>query len=149
MRLTAHVDYALRAMIELAAAEEPTVSSETLARRQDIPSKFLESILADLRRAGLVRSQRGADGGYRLARPASEISLADVIRALQGELANIRGERPEEVEYQGAARPLQEVWIAVRASERAVLEGVTLADIAANELPEVVTRWTAAPEAWR
>jgi Rrf2 family protein len=149
MRLSAQVDYALRAMVELAAASSPPVSADALARSQGIPGKFLEAIMGDLRRAGLVRSQRGPVGGYRLARPAEEISLADVIRAIQGELANVRGERPEDVTYQGASTALQEVWIALRASERAVLETVSLAATVTGELPEVVTRWTGVPEAWR
>jgi Rrf2 family protein len=149
MRLSAQVDYALRAMVELAAAADPPVSADALARSQGIPGKFLEAIMGDLRRAGLVRSQRGAVGGYRLARPAEEISLADVIRAIQGELANIRGERPEDVTYQGASTALREVWIALRASERSVLETVTLSAIVSGELPEVVTRWAGVPEAWR
>lgn len=148
MRLSARVDYALRAAVELAAATDPPVSRDALADAQGIPAKFLEAILRDLRGAGIVRSQRGATGGYRLGRPASEISLADVIRAVDGELANVRGERPEDLSYRGSAEALQEVWIALRASERAVLETVTLADVAAADLPEVVRRWTGQPEAW-
>jgi Rrf2 family protein len=148
MRLSARVDYALRATLELAAAAEPPVPREDIARAQGIPGKFLEAILRDLRGAGIVRSQRGAVGGYRLAREADEITLADVIRAVDGELANVRGERPEDLEYEGTAAALQEVWIALRASERAVLESVTLANVIAGDLPEEVRRWTARPEAW-
>jgi Rrf2 family protein len=110
-----------------AAASTPTV--EQLSAAQRIPNKYLESILGELRRDGLLRSQRGPEGGYRLARPAAQISIADVIRALDGELANVRGSRPENLEYIGAAATLQEVWIALRASERAILESVTLADV--------------------
>jgi Rrf2 family protein len=147
MRLSARVDYALRAVSELAAANAPR-TVEQLSTAQLIPNKYLESILGELRRGGLLRSQRGPDGGYRLARPASEISIADVIRALDGELANVRGSRPENLEYIGAAAPLQEVWIALRASERAILEGVTLAHVADGKLPKPVEALVANPSAW-
>ena len=147
MRLSARVDYALRALSELAAADAPrTVDQLSLA--QQIPNKYLESILGELRRGGLLRSQRGPDGGYRLARPAAEISIADIIRALDGELANVRGSRPEHLEYVGAAAPLQEVWIALRASERLILEGVTLAHVAAGQLPQSVATLASNPAAW-
>ena len=147
MRLSARVDYALRAMAELAAAAAPRTVDQ-LATAQRIPSKYLENILGELRRGGLLRSQRGPDGGHRLARPPSEISIADVIRALDGELANIRGNRPEELAYIGAAAPLQQVWIALRASERVILEGVTLAHIVSGEMPEQVAALVANPAAW-
>lgn len=147
MRLSARVDYALRAMAELAAANSPR-TVEQLAAAQNIPNKYLESILGELRRGGLLRSQRGPDGGYRLARPAGEISIAAVIRALDGELANVRGSRPEHLEYVGAAAPLQEVWIALRASERSILESVTLAHVADATLPDAVTALVANPSAW-
>ena len=147
MRLSARVDYALRAMAELAAAEGPRTVDQ-LAAEQRIPSKYLENILGELRRGGLLRSQRGPDGGHRLARPAAEISIADVIRALDGELANVRGNRPEDLAYTGAAAPLQEVWIALRASERAILEGVTLADVASGQMPGSVAALVANPAAW-
>jgi Rrf2 family protein len=148
MRLSARVDYALRALSELAAADAPrTVDQLSLA--QQIPNKYLESILGELRRGGLLRSQRGPDGGYRLARAAAEISIADVIRALDGELANVRGSRPEHLEYVGAAASLQEVWIALRASERLILEGVTLAHVASGQLPTAVAELVANPAAWR
>jgi Rrf2 family protein len=149
MRVSAKVDYALRAGAELAGAGEGPVKGERIAQAQQIPVKFLENILLDLRHAGLVHSQRGADGGYWLARPAEEISLADVIRAVEGPIANVRGVRPEQVEYDGAARPLQDVWVALRASMRAVLEDVTLADLAAGRLPAVVADLTSDPEAWQ
>ena len=119
MRISARADYALRAAAELAAAGGGPVKGDALATSQSIPHKFLENILADLRHARLVRSQRGADGGYWLAQPAEEISLADVIRAVEGPLASVRGEAPEDVEYPGAAEHLQDIWIAVRASVRA------------------------------
>lgn len=149
MRLSARVDYALRAALELAnaGAGEP-VTADRLARSQQIPPKFLENILVQLRRAGLVRSQRGPVGGHWLARPAGEISLADVIRAVDGPLANVRGERPEQVDYVGAARSLQNVWIALRASERAILETVTLESVVNDALPPQVLQLLQAPEAW-
>ncbi|GAA4210271.1 RrF2 family transcriptional regulator [Actinocatenispora rupis] len=148
MRLSARVDYALRAAAELAAAAEGPVTSEQLARSQEIPPKFLEHILNQLRRAGLVRSQRGPVGGYWLARPAEQISLADIIRAVDGPLLGVRGERPERVDYTGAARPLQEVWIALRASERSILETVTLGHVVAGELPPDVRALTEDERAW-
>jgi Rrf2 family protein len=144
MRLSARADYALRAAIELAAAQEGHVTAEQLAQAQHIPGKFLETILTHLRRSGLVRSQRGPDGGFWLARPANEISLADIIRQLLG----VRGERPENVTYPGAAEPLQRVWIALRANERAVLETVTLQDIVSGKLPEAIQLLTDSPQAW-
>lgn len=149
MRVTAKVDYALRAVLELAAAGEGPVKGERIAQAQDIPLKFLENILLELRHHGLVQSQRGAEGGYWLSRPAEEITLAEVIRAVEGPLANVRGERPESVEYTGPAAPLQEVWIAMRANLRAVLDAVTLADVASGRLPEAVGAITADPEAWQ
>ncbi len=149
MRLSARVDYALRAAAELASAPVGhPVKGEVIATAQGIPAKFLENILLQLRRAGLVRSQRGAEGGYWLARGAADISLADIIRALDGPLANVRGERPEDVDYVGAAAALQEVWIALRANERAILECVSLADIAAGTLPARVTELAGDPLAW-
>ena len=149
MRVSAKVDYAVRAGAELAAdADGGPVKGDRIAQAQSIPLKFLENILLDLKHAGLVQSQRGAEGGYWLARPAEEISLADVIRAVEGPIANVRGLRPEQVEYGGAAEPLRDVWIAVRANLRAVLETVTLADVAAGRLPEDVARIAANPDAW-
>lgn len=149
MHVSAKADYAVRAMAELAAAGARTVRREQLATAQHIPIKFLGNILQQLKTAGLVDAQRGADGGYRLALAADQITLADVIRAVDGPLANVRGERPEVVTYEGVAAPLREVWIAVRASLRNVLEQVTLADVAANRLPPVVHELAANPRAWR
>jgi Rrf2 family protein len=149
VRLTARADYALRAAAELAAAAPAQMKAAELARAQDIPPKFLENILLDLKHAGLVQSQRGTEGGYWLAKDPAEISLADVIRAVEGPIANVRGERPEQVEYPGVAEPLREVWIAVRGNLRAVLETVTLADIAAGRLPDEVSRIAADPDAWQ
>jgi Rrf2 family protein len=129
VRVTAKVDYALRALTELAAAPPGPMKGERLAAAQAIPLKFLENILLDLRHAGIVASQRGAEGGYSLARPADEISVADVIRALEGPIASIRGVRPEHAQYTGAASALGDLWIELRTSMRGVLEGTTLADL--------------------
>ena len=129
MRVSAKVDYALRALLELAASPPGPVPAERLSTAQAIPPKFLENILLELRRAEIVVSQRGVEGGYRLARPADEISVADVIRALEGPIASVRGVRPEEIEYTGPARSLQPLWVELRASMREVLEGTTLADL--------------------
>ena len=148
LRLSARADYALRAAIELAAAESTHLTADQLAQAQRIPGKFLEAILTQLRRAGLVRSQRGPEGGFWLARDASEISLADIIRAIDGPLVGVRGERPERVDYTGAAMPLQAVWIALRANERAILEEVTLAHIVAGKLPDRIQLLTEDPRAW-
>lgn len=148
MRLSARVDYALRAAAELAAAGERPVTAVQLANAQQIPPKFLENILAQLRRAGLVRSQRGPEGGYWLARTADKIALADIIRAVDGPLVGVRGERPEHVGYRGAAQSLQKVWIALRASERSILEQVTLEHLADGRLPDPVQRLAEDPRAW-
>jgi len=147
VRISAKADYAVRASLELAAAGGP-VKGDALATAQSIPIKFLENILIELRHAGIVRSQRGPEGGYWLAKPANEIAVADVIRAVEGPLASVRGESPEELEYSGAAESLQAVWIALRSNLRAVLETVTLADIVGHKLPKDVERLTKAPEAW-
>jgi Rrf2 family protein len=148
MRVSAKADYAIRAAVELAAAGEGPVKGERIAKAQRIPSNFLENILADLRNAGIVGSRRGAEGGYWLARPAEEVSLADVIRAVDGPLANVRGVRSDELEYEGSAKALEQVWIAVRASLRGVLERVSLADVARGELPDHVRQLAADPDAW-
>ena len=129
MRISAKVDYALRATIELAAVAPGQIKGEQLAASQAIPHKFLENILADLRNGGIVASQRGAEGGYRLARPADQITIADVIRVVEGPIASVRGERPDQVVYQGTAVPLRDVWIELRAAMRGVLEQTTLADL--------------------
>ncbi len=132
MRISAKVDYALRASIELAAAAPGQIKGERLAAAQSIPHKFLENILVDLRNSGLVASQRGAEGGYRLARSPAEITVADVIRAVEGPIASVRGERPDAIEYEGSAAPLRDVWIELRAAMRGVLEHTTLADLVAR-----------------
>ena len=150
MRVSAKADYAVRAAIELAAeaSSEAPIKGTVVSKAQKIPLRFLENILADLRHAGLVTSRRGAEGGYWLARPAEEISVADIIRAVEGPLASVRGGRPEDVEYAGSAEPLQRVWIAVRASLRGVAERVTLADLASGALPPHVQELADDPEAW-
>jgi len=150
MRISAKAEYAVRAAVELAAAagEEKPVKAERIATAQEIPLNFLENILGDLRHAGVVRSHRGADGGFRLAKPPSEVTIADVIRAVEGPLASVRGGPPEETSYGGAATALPRVWIAVRANLRGVLERVTLADVAAGKLPRTVDKLAEDPEAW-
>jgi Rrf2 family protein len=149
MRVSAKVDYAVRAMAELAAAEPGVpVKADSLAEAQDIPPAFLDNILLSLRNAGLVESRRGPEGGHRLARGAEKISVADVIRAIDGPLAGVSGQRPEALRYSGAATPLRDVWVAVRANLRAVLEHVTLADLAAGKLPAAIRGLTADEDAW-
>jgi Rrf2 family protein len=149
VQVTAKADYAVRACAELAAAVgQGPVKGDRLATAQAIPLKFLENILLELRRAGLVRSQRGAEGGYWLAKDPESISVADVLRAVDGPLADIHGTPPEEVGYAGPAASLLQVWVAARASLRTVLEHVTLADVAKANLPKVVTDLCAPREAW-
>ncbi len=148
MRVSARSDYAVRALTEIAARPGEPVTAEVVSRAQGIPLKFLLGILGDLRKAGVLRSQRGPAGGYVLARPAGEISVADVMRAVDGPLASVQDARPEDVVYPGPAASLTKVWVAVRASLRAVLESVTLADLVSCELPPVVAELTAQAEAW-
>ncbi len=149
MRISAKADYAVRAAVELAAdRSEKPVKAERVATAQGIPLNFLENILGELRHAGIVRSHRGAEGGFRLARPAEELTVADVIRAVEGPLASVRGGHPEDVAYAGAAAALPRVWIAVRANLRQVVEHVTVADIAAGALPAAIDRLAEDPEAW-
>jgi Rrf2 family protein len=149
VRVSARADYAIRALLELAAAgPDRPVRAEAIARAQSIPSKYLENLLVDLRRARLVASQRGVNGGYRLARAAAAITLADVIRTMDGPLAGVRDDAPEDVTYSGVAAPLRDVWVALRASMRSVLEAVTLADVASGRLPAPVRRRLRDPGAW-
>lgn len=149
MRVSAKVDYAVRAAIELAGSDRNSpVKGDRIASAQDIPMKFLENILSELRRGGLVGSRRGTDGGYWLARPPAKITVADIIRAVEGPLANVQGVRPEELEFTGSAQPLQRMWVCVRASLRSVLEHVTLADLVAGTLPAKVNRLADSPDAW-
>ena len=137
----------MRAALELAAADSPPVKGERLADAQGIPLKFLENILGDLRQAGLVVSQRGPDGGYRLERAPEEITVADIIRAVDGPLASVRGERPESMSYDGPAEDLAPVWIALRAAVRGVLEHVSLRDVVAGEIPADVAELARDPDA--
>jgi Rrf2 family protein len=148
VRVSARADYAIRALLELAAAGDVPVRADAIAKAQAIPSKFLENLLVDLRRGKLVVSQRGRNGGYRLARPATNVTLADVIRSIDGPLAGVRGAAPEDVTYEGAAAALREVWIGLRASMRQVLEATTLAHVATGRLPSEVRRLLKDPEAW-
>jgi Rrf2 family protein len=149
MRVSARADYALRAAAELATASDgERLKREALSARQNVPVEFLESVLLDLKHAGIVQSQRGASGGFRLARPAEEISLADVIRAVDGPMADVRGDRPERIEYVGAARHLQQVWIALRASLREILEGTSLRDLVDGAFSPEIRRLLDAPDAW-
>ena len=149
MRISAKADYAVRAVVELAAAEgDKPVKAERVATAQQIPLNFLENILGELRHAGIVRSHRGAEGGFRLAKPANEVTVADVIRAVEGPLASVRGGPPEDAQYAGAATTLPRVWIAVRANLRRVVENVTIADIANSKLPRSVEKLAEDPGAW-
>jgi Rrf2 family protein len=150
MHVTAKADYAVRAVVELVgSAQDAPRKVDDLAKAQAIPPSFLENILTQLRSAGIVRSQRGPEGGYWLARPAEELPLAEVIRAVDGPLVGVRGQRPEEVEYVGSAASLQQVWIALRANLRAVLERVSVADVASGHLPEDVIELTHNEDAWQ
>ena len=153
MRITAKVDYAVRAASELAAQrlaveERRPMKGEAIATAQGIPVRFLESILAELRRSGIVGSQRGSEGGYWLTRPPAEVSVADIIRAVEGPLADVHGEPPEDTSYEGAATELQRVWIATRVALRGVLEETTLEDIAAGTLPDHVVTLAERPGGW-
>jgi Rrf2 family protein len=152
MHVSAKVDYALRALLELAATAEldkaKLTKAEALAEAQHIPTKFLEGILATLRNTGFLVSQRGAEGGYRLAKDPSEIHVAEVMRALDGPIAAVRGERPEDLDYSGTAEHLRDVWVATRAALRTVLEVVTLADIQHGQLPKAVNKLLDTPGAW-
>jgi Rrf2 family protein len=149
VRISAKADYAVRAGIELARTTDGPTKGDAISKAQHIPLKFLENILIDMRHAGLVRSQRGADGGYWLARPGNEISVADVIRAVEGPLASVRGESPEDIDYPEGAVKLQRVWIAVRSSLRSVAENVSLADLAAEgKLPAKIEKLADDPDSW-
>jgi Rrf2 family protein len=149
MRISAKADYAVRAALELAASPDgKPIKGTKLAEAQDIPLQFLEHILLDMKRAGMVKTKRGARGGYWLAESPAEVTVADVIRAVEGPLANIQDQAPEETEYEGAAKRLRDVWIAVRQNLREVLEHITLEELAAGRLPDSVTSLLDEPEAW-
>jgi Rrf2 family protein len=149
MKVTARADYAVRAVAELGAAGGALMKADLVAEAQGIPRHFLDNILNDLRRAGIVATQRGAEGGSRLARPADEVTIADVMRAMEGPLAAVRDVRPEQLSYEGAAEVIPEVWLAVRASLRNVLERVTVADLVSGKLPRSVAKLLDDPEAWK
>jgi len=150
MHVTAKADYAVRAVVELVGSSQQSPRKvDEIAQAQHIPLSFLENILTQLRSTGVVRSQRGPEGGYWLARPADEVNLAQVIRAVEGPLVGVRGQRPEEIEYEGSAESLQQVWIALRSNLRKVLEHVTVADVAAGKLPTEIVTLTREEEAWR
>lgn len=149
VRINARVDYAVRAAVELAAAAPGALTSERIATAQGIPARFLQTILGDLQHAGLVTSQRGREGGYRLAMPASEVSIARVMRVEQGFLAEVHGQRPEDVGYPGAAEALASVWVAAREAYRRVLEEVTLADVVTGKLPAHAAELVELDRAWR
>lgn len=148
MRVSARSDYALRAVAELAVATEERLTREAIAERQQIPSEFLESVLLSLKHAGIVQSQRGTGGGFRLARAASQITLGDVVRAVDGPMSDVRGDPAEDIEYTGPARRLQDVWIAVRASLREILDGTTVDDLVRGKMPKRVRQLTEDPAAW-
>jgi Rrf2 family protein len=149
VRISAKADYAVRAAVELAAApDEKPVKAERIATAQGIPLNFLENILGELRHSGIVRSHRGAEGGFRLAKPPEDVTIADIIRAVEGPLASVRGGPPEDSHYPGASETLPRVWIAVRASLRKVVEHVTVADVAAGTLPKTIEKLAEDPEAW-
>ena len=147
MQVPAKAEYALRALLTLAASDR-SMSAEHLAQDQELPAKFLGAILSDLRRGGLVTSQRGPEGGFRLARDPDEVTVADVLRVVSGPMAGVRGMRPETLHYEGEASHLRDVWIAVRGTLREVLEHVTLGEVLRGELPRQVTRFTEDPDAW-
>jgi Rrf2 family protein len=148
MRVSARADYALRACAEMAVAGEDRLKRDEIAARQDIPIQYLESVLLALKHAGIVQSLRGASGGFRLARPAVDISLADVIRGVDGPMADVRGDRPEEVGYGGPASRLQDIWVALRASLREILEGTSLQDLVDGTLSPEIERLLKLPDAW-
>jgi Rrf2 family protein len=149
VHISARVEYALRALCTLAASDGRPLTAEELANAQALPVRFLRAILNDLRREGIVTSQRGNEGGYQLARPAGDITIGDVFRRLEGPLAEVRGLRPEAASYEDAAEHLQAVWVAVRANLRDVVDRVTLADVVSDELPEHVRQLVDEPGAWQ
>ncbi|MBO4205764.1 RrF2 family transcriptional regulator [Micromonospora echinofusca] len=148
MQISARGDYAVRAALSLAATYPSLMSTQAIASEQDMPRKFLEAILADLRRAGLVRAQRGAEGGYTLARPPRDVTIGAILRAVEGPLAGVRGLRPEETRYDGAAEHLPGLWVAVRAAVRQVVDEVSLAEALNGRLPAHVRKLTTQPDAW-
>lgn len=148
MQISARGDYAVRAALSLAAAYPSLLSAQAIAQEQDMPRKFLEAVLADLRRGGIVRAQRGAEGGYALAQPPRDIAIGAILRAVDGPLAGVRGLRPEETRYDGAAENLPRLWVAVRAAVRDVVDEVSLADLVSGRMPAHVRKLTTRPDAW-
>ena len=148
MQITARVDYAIRALLEVSASEPARVSRDALAAAQDIPPRYLEAVLLDLRRAGILVGHRGSTGGYSMGRPATEITVADVARAVDGPLALVQGQRPEHVSYTGSSTNLHELWIGLRAAVRSVMEAVTIADLGSGTLPPAVRLLVDDPDAW-
>lgn len=148
MRISAKADYAVRAAIELASRGSDPVKGDLIAEAQDIPLNFLENILGELKHTGIVASRRGANGGYWIARDPKQVTVADIVRAVEGPLASVRGDGPEDLGYRGAAEPLQKVWVALRWNLRSILEEVSLDDLVSGKLPESVTEISDRPEAW-
>jgi Rrf2 family protein len=148
VRVTAKAEYAVRAVMELAGGGGKPVKRDAIVAAQAIPPKFLENILSELRHAGLVESQRGSEGGYWLSLPPEKITVADIMRAVEGPLATVRSSRPETLEYEGRAEPLQYVWVALRTSIRSVLDTVTVADLTSGKLPKHVLKLTEDPDTW-
>lgn len=149
MQISARGDYAVRAALSLAVTYPSLMSAQAIAQQQDMPRKFLEAVLADLRRAGIVRAQRGAEGGYTLANPPREVSIGAILRAVDGPLAGVRGLRPEETQYDGAAENLPRLWVAVRAAVRDVVDEVSLAELVSGRMPAHVRKLTTRPDAWQ
>lgn len=149
VQISARGDYAVRAALSLAQAYPALMSAQAIAQEQDMPRKFLEAVLADLRRAGVVRAQRGAEGGYTLSHPPRDVAIGQIIRAVDGPLAGVRGLRPEETQYTGAAENLPNLWVAVRAAVREVLDEVSLADLISGRMPAHVRKLTTRPDAWQ
>lgn len=149
MQISARGDYAVRATLELASAYPSTISAQALADAQNLPRKFLEAVLADLRRSGVIQAVRGAEGGYLLSAPPTKITIGMVLRAVDGPLAGVRGHRPEQTSYVGNSSHLPQVWVAVRAAVRSVVDEVSLAEVVAGELPKAVADLTTAPDAWQ
>ena len=148
MRISAKADYAVRAAIELAAHGKEPVKGELIAEAQDIPLNFLENILGELKHTGIVASRRGANGGYWIAKDTKEVTVADIVRAVEGPLASVRGDGPENLGYRGAAEPLQKVWVALRWNLRSGLEAATLDELVDRNLPKTVTEISDLPESW-
>ena len=149
VQISARGDYAVRAALSLAKAHPSLMSAQAIAQDQDMPRKFLEAVLADLRRAGVVRAQRGAEGGYTLSQPPRDVTVGQILRAVDGPLAGVRGMRPEETKYSGAAENLPNLWVAVRSAVREVLDEVSLPELLSGRMPAHVRKLTTRPDAWQ